>query len=63
VVYFGQLPATKSPTSLRGTSARFPENAVEALVMAAEGRGPVMHSRIGVKRALNRNVERRRLLA
>jgi hypothetical protein len=25
---------------------------------AAEGRGPVMHSRIGVLRALNRNVER-----
>jgi hypothetical protein len=26
--------------------------------MAAEGRGPVMHSRIGMLRALNRNVER-----
>ncbi len=26
--------------------------------MAAEGRGPVMHSRIGVLRALNRNIER-----
>jgi hypothetical protein len=32
--------------------------AVKALIMAAEGRGPVMHSRIGVLRALNRNVER-----
>jgi hypothetical protein len=32
--------------------------AVEALIMAAEGRGPVMHSRIGVLRALNRNIER-----
>jgi hypothetical protein len=32
--------------------------AVEALMMAAEGRGPVMHSRLGVLRALNRNVER-----
>jgi hypothetical protein len=31
---------------------------VEALIMAAEGRGPVMHSRIGMLRALNRNVER-----
>ena len=30
--------------------------AVEALIMVAEGRGPVMHSRIGVLRALNRNM-------
>jgi len=28
------------------------------MIMAAEGRGPVMHSRIGVPRALNRNIER-----
>jgi len=28
------------------------------MIMAAEGRGPVMHSRIGVLRALNRNIER-----
>ena len=34
------------------------QTAVEALIMAAEGRGPVMHARIGVLRALNRNVER-----
>jgi hypothetical protein len=26
--------------------------------MAAEGRGPLMHARIGVMRALNRHVER-----
>jgi hypothetical protein len=26
----------------------------EALIMAAEGRGPLMHARIGVMRALNR---------
>jgi hypothetical protein len=32
--------------------------AIEALIMAADGRGPVMHSRIGVLRALNRNIER-----
>jgi hypothetical protein len=32
--------------------------AAEALLMAAEGRGPLMHARIGVLRALNRNVER-----
>jgi hypothetical protein len=32
--------------------------AVEALIMAAEGRGPMLHARVGVLRALNRNVER-----
>jgi len=32
--------------------------AIEALIMAAESRGPVMHSRIGMLRALNRNVDR-----
>ena len=32
--------------------------AIEALLMAAEDRGPLMHARIGVLRALNRNVER-----
>ena len=32
--------------------------AIEALVLAAEGRGPLMHARVGVLRALNRNVER-----
>jgi hypothetical protein len=32
--------------------------AIEALLMAAEDRGPMMHARIGVLRALNRNVER-----
>jgi hypothetical protein len=32
--------------------------AVEALIMAAEDRGQLMHARIGVLRALNRNVER-----
>ena len=32
--------------------------AIEALLMAAENRGPLMHARIGVLRALNRNVER-----
>jgi hypothetical protein len=30
----------------------------EVLIMAAEGRGPVMHARIDVLRALNRHVER-----
>lgn len=29
--------------------------ATEALIMAAEGRGPLMHARIGMMRALNRN--------
>ena len=32
--------------------------ATEALMMAAEDRGPLMHARIGVLRALNRQVER-----
>jgi hypothetical protein len=32
--------------------------ATEALLMAAEDRGPLMHARIGMLRALNRNVER-----
>jgi hypothetical protein len=31
---------------------------IEVLIMAAEGRGPLMHARIGVMQALNRNVER-----
>jgi hypothetical protein len=34
------------------------QTAVEALIMAAEDRGPLMHARIGVPSALNRNVER-----
>jgi hypothetical protein len=34
------------------------QTAVEALIMAAEDRGPLMHARMGVLRALNRNVER-----
>jgi hypothetical protein len=32
--------------------------AISCLTMAAEGRGPLMHARIGVLQALNRNVER-----
>jgi hypothetical protein len=32
--------------------------AIEALLMAAEDRGPLMHARIGMLRALNRNVVR-----
>ena len=32
--------------------------ATEPLLMAAEDRGPLMHARIGVLRALNRNIER-----
>jgi hypothetical protein len=34
------------------------QTATQALIMAAEGRGPIMHARIGVLRALHRNVER-----
>jgi hypothetical protein len=32
--------------------------AIEALIMAAEGRGPLMHARVGMLRALNGHVER-----
>jgi hypothetical protein len=32
--------------------------AMEALILVAEHGGPVMHTRIGITRALNRNVER-----
>ncbi len=34
------------------------QTATETLIMAAEGRGPLMHARIGMLRALNRHVER-----
>ena len=33
------------------------QTAVEVLIMAAEGRGPLMHARIGVMQALHRDVE------
>jgi hypothetical protein len=32
--------------------------AIEALLLAAEDRGPLMHARVGMLRALNRNTER-----
>jgi len=31
--------------------------ATEALIMAAENRGPLLHARVGMLRALNRDVE------
>jgi hypothetical protein len=31
--------------------------AVEALIMAAEGRGPLLHARVGMLRAMNHGVE------
>nr|WP_072821023.1 hypothetical protein [Bradyrhizobium erythrophlei] len=34
------------------------QTAVEVLIMAAEGRGPTMHARIGVMQALNRDKPR-----
>jgi hypothetical protein len=34
------------------------QGATEALIMAAEDRGPLMHAHIGMMRALNRHVER-----
>jgi hypothetical protein len=38
--------------------ARKWQTAISCLIMAAEGRGPLMHARIGVLQALHRNVER-----
>jgi hypothetical protein len=32
--------------------------AVEALIMAAEGRGPLLHARVGMLRAMNHGAER-----
>ena len=32
--------------------------AIEALIMAAQDRGPLLHARVGMLRALNRHVER-----
>ena len=34
------------------------QTAIGVLLMAAEGRGPLMHARIGVLRALNRHIVR-----
>jgi len=47
-------------TKLPKTQQAVPEwqTAAQVLIMAAEGRGPVMHARIGMLRALHRNVER-----
>ena len=47
-------------TSLPKAEQHLPEwqTAVMCLIMAAEGRGPLMHARIGVLRALHRNIER-----
>jgi hypothetical protein len=43
-------PAQASPALGDALNAGYP--------LAAEGRGPLMHARVGVLRALNRNVER-----
>lgn len=32
--------------------------AIEALIMAAQDRGPLLHARVGITRALNRHVQR-----
>jgi hypothetical protein len=34
------------------------QTAINCLIMAAEGRGPLLHAQIGMLQALNRNVER-----
>jgi hypothetical protein len=45
---------------LRKAEQNLPEwqAAIEALIMAAKNRGPLLHARVGMLRALNRNVER-----
>jgi hypothetical protein len=45
---------------LPSQAKRLPEwqAAAEALLMAAEDRGPLLHARVGMLRALNRHVER-----
>ena len=45
---------------LPSQAKRLPEwqAAAEALLMAAEDRGPLLHARVGMLRALNRDVER-----
>jgi hypothetical protein len=48
------MPATTS----RAHEAAHWQAAIEALIMAAEDRGPLLHARVGMLRALNRNVER-----
>lgn len=49
--YVMKLPkAEQSPEEWR--------TAIEALIMAAEDRGPLMHAHVGMMRALNRHVER-----
>jgi hypothetical protein len=34
------------------------QTAVEALILAAQGRGPLLHARVGMLRAMNHGVER-----
>ena len=54
------LDAGNYITGLSKAEQQFDEwqAAIEALMMAAEDRGPMMHARIGMLRALIRNVER-----
>jgi hypothetical protein len=56
-------PSSKPPitsSSFRRLNRTLSEwqTATEVPIMAAEGRGPLIHARIGILRALNRNVER-----
>jgi hypothetical protein len=51
-----RLPTSEAAKGQRTALAW--QAAAEALIMAAEDRGPVMHARVGMLRALNRNVER-----
>ena len=53
--------------TLRTTSRSYPkakqqlphwQAAIEALIMAAENRGPMLHARVGMLRAMNRSRDR-----
>lgn len=54
------LDAAKYIQRLPKSDQQAPEwqAATEALILAAGGKGPLMHARIGVLRALNRNADR-----
>ena len=50
--YIAALPRKEAQSELW-------QAAVEALMMAAENRGPLLHARVGMLRALNRHIERK----
>jgi hypothetical protein len=53
-----RTPTPTSPNCRRPTTAEEWQSAMEALILVATLGGPTMFARIGVLRALNRNIER-----